>query len=62
VPLAVDRLGLRLRVETDRDDHDVRIGFSAPVACPRMLGAEVRRLAGVSPATTGARRRRATGR
>src|SRR6195952_4052712 len=38
-PLAVDRLGLRLRVETDRGDHDVRIGFSAPVGCPRGLGA-----------------------
>ena len=50
VPLAVDRLGLRLRVETDRGDHDVRIGFSSPVACPRMLGAEVRRLAELSPA------------
>jgi hypothetical protein len=50
VPLAVDRLGLRLRVETDHGDHDVRIGFSSPVACPRMLGAEVRRLAELSPA------------
>ncbi|MCD2193282.1 DUF2470 domain-containing protein [Actinomycetospora endophytica] len=51
VPLAVDRLGLRLRVETDRGDHDVRIGFSTPVACPRMLGTEVRRLAELSPAS-----------
>ncbi len=59
VPLAVDRLGLRLRVETDHGDHDVRIGFSAPVGCPRMLGAEVRRLAEVSPAATGAVQRRA---
>ncbi|HEY2193527.1 MAG TPA: DUF2470 domain-containing protein [Actinomycetospora sp.] len=59
VPLAVDRLGLRLRVETDLGDHDVRIGFSAPVACPRMLGAEVRRLAEVSPTATGAVHRRA---
>jgi hypothetical protein len=59
VPLAVDRLGLRLRVETLSGDHDVRIGFSAPVACPRMLGAEVRRLAEVSPAATGAVHRRA---
>jgi hypothetical protein len=59
VPLAVDRLGLRLRVETDQGDHDVRIGFSAPVACPRMLGAEVRRLAEVSPTATGAVHRRA---
>jgi hypothetical protein len=62
VPLAVDRLGLRLRVETDRGDHDVRIGFSAPVACPRMLGAEVRRLADLSPAATDAVHRRAAGR
>ena len=53
-PLAVDRLGLRLRVETDRGDHDVRIAFSAPVACPRMLGVEVRRLADPGPTATGA--------
>ena len=59
VPLAVDRLGLRLRVETDRGDHDVRIGFSAPVAGPRTLGAEVRRLAEVSPAAPDAVHRRA---
>jgi hypothetical protein len=58
-PLAVDRLGLRLRVETDEGDHDVRIAFSTPVACPRVLGAEVRRLAEVSPAATGAVHRRA---
>ena len=59
VPLAVDRLGLRLRVETDRGDHDVRIGFSTPVACPRMLGAEVCRLAALTPAATDAVHRRA---
>ena len=59
LPLAVDRLGLRLRVETDDGDHDVRIGFAAPVACPRALGAEVRRLAEVSPAAPAAGRRRA---
>lgn len=53
VPLAVDRLGLRLRVETDRGDHDVRLGFASPVACPRVLGAEVRRLAGVGAAPDG---------
>ncbi|MDL5154717.1 DUF2470 domain-containing protein [Actinomycetospora termitidis] len=58
VPLGVDRLGLRLRVETARGDHDVRLGFSRPVACSRMLGAEVRRLAGVevSPPTPAAER------
>ncbi|MCD2188510.1 DUF2470 domain-containing protein [Actinomycetospora soli] len=62
VPLAVDRLGLRLRVETAHGDHDVRLGFSRPVACPRVLGAEVRRLAGlpdpsgVSPTTRAAER------
>jgi hypothetical protein len=61
-PLAVDRLGLRLRVETADGDHDVRIGFSAPVGCPRMLGVEVRRLAEVSPAATGSVHRRAAGR
>lgn len=48
VPLGVDRLGLRLRVETPHGDHDVRLGFARPVTCPRVLGAEVRRLAGLA--------------
>lgn len=47
-PLAVDRLGLRLRIETPHGDHDVRLPFSGPVSCPRRLGDEVRRLAGLS--------------
>ena len=38
---------------------DVRIGFAMPVACPRMLGAEVRRLATLSPAARGSGRRAA---
>jgi hypothetical protein len=45
-PLGVDRLGIRLRVETPRGDHDVRLAFAEPVSCPRRLGAEVQRLAG----------------
>lgn len=63
-PLAVDRLGLRLRVETPRGDHDVRLAFSEPVSCPHQLGEEVRRLAGPSVAAPGIRRqapRRAAG-
>lgn len=44
-PLSVDRLGLRLRVEDPGGgDHDVRLGFSHPVTCPRRLGDAVRRL------------------
>ena len=61
-PLAVDRLGLRLRVETPRGDHDVRLAFSEPVSCPRKLGEEVRRLAGCpaeAPTLTRAPRRAA---
>lgn len=45
-PLAVDRWGLRLRVESEHGDHDVRLAFDAPVTCPRQLGDEIRRLAG----------------
>ena len=46
-PLAVDRLGLRLRVESPRGDHDVRLGFERPVTCTATLGREIRALAGV---------------
>ncbi|WP_433267097.1 DUF2470 domain-containing protein [Actinosynnema sp. CS-041913] len=45
-PLGVDRLGLRLRVETEAEDHDVRIAFSQPVATPNELAVELRRLMG----------------
>lgn len=64
VPLGVDRLGLRLRVEDPTGgDHDVRLGFPGPVACPRRLGEAVRRLAGQAvtpPAAPSPPRRRAT--
>ncbi|RZQ62110.1 DUF2470 domain-containing protein [Amycolatopsis suaedae] len=45
-PLGLDRLGLRLRVEGERGDHDVRLGFSQPVDDPAQLAAELRRLVG----------------
>lgn len=50
VPLAVDRLGIRLRVEGPDADHDVRIAFSQPVTCRHRLGEEVRALATCPPA------------
>lgn len=45
-PLGVDRLGLRLRVESDADDHDVRLPFPRPLSCPAQLGEAVRALIG----------------
>ncbi|GAA4919041.1 uncharacterized protein DUF2470 [Actinomycetospora succinea] len=45
-PLGVDRFGLRLRVETEGDDHDVRLPFAAPLSCPGQLGEAVRTLIG----------------
>lgn len=67
-PLGVDRLGLRLRVEDPAGgDHDVRLGFARPVACPGGLGEAVRRLAGPGftpptvPTPPGHHRHRATG-
>lgn len=45
-PLGVDRLGLRLRVETGTGHHDVRLPFRRPARTPRDISAEVRRLAG----------------
>ena len=45
-PLGVDRYGLRLRVETEHDDHDVRLPFTAPLSCPGQLGGAVRALVG----------------
>ena len=45
-PLGLDRFGLRLRVEAECDDHDVRIAFSQPVSTPAELAAELRRLMG----------------
>jgi hypothetical protein len=45
-PLGLDRFGLRLRVEAECDDHDVRIAFSKPVSTPQELAEELRRLMG----------------
>ncbi len=45
-PLGLDRYGLRLRVENDAGDHDVRLAFSRPVEGPQQLSGEIRRLVG----------------
>lgn len=45
-PLGLDRYGLRLRVECDSEDHDVRLAFSRPLDNGNQLGAELRKLAG----------------
>jgi len=45
-PLGLDRFGLRLRVETTDDDHDVRLAFSKPVCTPDEVGVELRRMVG----------------
>lgn len=45
-PLGLDRFGLRLRVEAEPGDHDVRLAFSQAVSEPPQLAAEMRRLVG----------------
>ncbi|WP_241383419.1 DUF2470 domain-containing protein [Rhodococcus sp. CH91] len=45
-PLGLDRYGLRLRVESEGDDHDVRIPFHEPVDDPAALSRALRMLAG----------------
>ncbi|WP_158888475.1 DUF2470 domain-containing protein [Amycolatopsis anabasis] len=45
-PLGLDRCGLRLRVEADGGDHDVRLAFSRSVANPPQLAVELRKLVG----------------
>lgn len=45
-PLGLDRFGLRLRVEADTGDHDVRLAFANPVHSPAQLAVEIRRLVG----------------
>ncbi|WP_197319457.1 DUF2470 domain-containing protein [Saccharomonospora sp. NB11] len=45
-PLGLDRCGLRLRVETAGDDHDVRLAFSRSVANTPQLAMELRKLVG----------------
>jgi uncharacterized protein DUF2470 len=43
-PLGVDRCGLRLRVESDDGDHDVRLAFSRSVYTPAQLAVELRQM------------------
>jgi hypothetical protein len=45
-PLWVDRMGLRLRVEADDGDHDVRLAFRAPAEDSRQLRTQVGLLVG----------------
>jgi hypothetical protein len=54
-PLGVDRHGLRLRIESETDDHDVRLPFGAPLSCPGQLGEAVRALIGCSDEVPGVR-------
>ncbi|MPY99833.1 MAG: DUF2470 domain-containing protein [Actinophytocola sp.] len=45
-PLSLDQYGLRLRVESDTGDHDVRLAFRNPAVTPQQLSDEMRRLVG----------------
>lgn len=45
-PLGLDRFGLRLRVESETGDHDVRLAFARPAATEQDVAAEFRRLVG----------------
>lgn len=45
-PLGVDRCGLRLRVETGEQDHDVRLAWERSISTPEELRAQLRRLVG----------------
>jgi hypothetical protein len=45
-PLGLDQFGLRLRVEAESGDHDIRLAFSRPVGSPPQLAVELRRLLG----------------
>lgn len=45
-PLGIDRLGLRLRVESATGDHDVRLAFSRPAETPPQLAMQLQRLLG----------------
>jgi hypothetical protein len=57
-PLGLDRYGVRLRVEHDDSDHDVRLPFAAPVHDLTGLGRAIRVLMGC-PFLNGLRARRA---
>ncbi len=45
-PLAIDRYGVSLRIETPDGDHDVRLPFNTPADDVRALSRELRILAG----------------
>ncbi|MGV8872502.1 MAG: DUF2470 domain-containing protein [Rhodococcus sp. (in: high G+C Gram-positive bacteria)] len=45
-PLGIDRYGIRLRIEGEHGDNDVRLGFAAPVDDVLSLGRALRVLAG----------------
>ncbi|MPY78362.1 MAG: DUF2470 domain-containing protein [Actinophytocola sp.] len=45
-PLSLDQYGLRLRVESDTGDHDVRLAFRNPAVTPEQLAVEMRSLVG----------------
>lgn len=56
-PLGLDRYGVRLRVEKDDSDHDVRLPFAKPVNDMTSLGRAIRVLLGC-PFLNGLRARR----
>jgi Protein of unknown function (DUF2470) len=56
-PLGLDRYGVRLRVERDDSDHDVRLPFAFPVEDVTALGRAIRILMGC-PFLNGLRARR----
>jgi hypothetical protein len=56
-PLGLDRYGLRLRVENDEGDHDVRLAFARPVDDVTGLSQAIRILTGC-PFLNGLRARR----
>jgi len=45
-PLGVDRLGIRLRVEAEDGDHDVRLAFESAAETAEQLRAQVGLLVG----------------
>ncbi|KZF04021.1 MAG: DUF2470 domain-containing protein [Rhodococcus sp. (in: high G+C Gram-positive bacteria)] len=45
-PLGIDRYGIRLRIESDYGDNDVRLGFAEPVDDTTALSRAIRVLAG----------------
>ena len=56
-PLGLDRYGVRLRVEAEDGDHDVRLPFTKPVDDVAALGRAIRVLMGC-PFLNGLRARR----